>query len=73
MSQPDQTIYVGDNYFADILGAANAGLRPVLLDPDGLFPEAACPVISSLGELLGVLGCAIIVIDIYTDIATTTA
>ena len=54
-AQAAQTIYVGDNYFADILGAANAGLRPVLLDPDGLFPEAACPVISSLGELLELL------------------
>ena len=47
--QAGQTIYVGDNYFADILGAANAGLRPVLLDPEGLFPEAECPVIRSLG------------------------
>ena len=42
-AQPDQTIYVGDNYYADILGAANAGLRPVLLDPEGLFPEADMP------------------------------
>ena len=53
--QPEQTIYVGDNYYADIIGAAAAGLRPVLLDPEGLFPEAACPVISSLGELVGLL------------------
>ena len=48
---PDQTIYVGDNYYADVLGASNAGLRPVLLDPEGLFPEAECAVIASLGEL----------------------
>jgi HAD superfamily hydrolase (TIGR01549 family) len=54
-TQPQKTIYVGDNYYADILGAANAGLRPVLLDPEGLFPEAECPVITSLGELLGLL------------------
>jgi putative hydrolase of the HAD superfamily len=53
--QPEQTIYVGDNYYADIIGAAAAGLRPVLLDPEGLFPEATCPVISSLGELLSLL------------------
>jgi HAD superfamily hydrolase (TIGR01549 family) len=53
--QPGQTVYVGDNYYADSLGAANAGLRPVLLDPEGLFPEAACPVITSLGGLLGLL------------------
>ena len=55
-TRPEQTIYVGDNYFADILGAAEAGLRPVLLDPDGLFPEAACPVITSMNELLDVIG-----------------
>jgi HAD superfamily hydrolase (TIGR01549 family) len=54
-SQPEQTIYVGDNYYADILGATNAGLRPVLLDPEGLFPEAECPVISALGGLPGLL------------------
>jgi HAD superfamily hydrolase (TIGR01549 family) len=54
-SLPERTIYVGDNYYADILGATNAGLRPVLLDPEGLFPEAECPVISVLGELLEVL------------------
>jgi hypothetical protein len=30
-------------------------LRPVLLDPDGLFPEAACPVIHTIGGLRSVL------------------
>jgi len=54
-SQPERTIYVGDNYYADILGSTNAGLRPVLLDPDGLFPEAECPVITSLDGLLDII------------------
>ena len=54
-AQPDQTMYVGDNYYADILGAQDAGLHPVLLDPERLFPEASCPVITALGELLDVL------------------
>jgi HAD superfamily hydrolase (TIGR01549 family) len=54
-TRPEGTIYVGDNYYADILGAADAGLRPVLLDPEGLFPEAECPVITTLGGLLDVL------------------
>jgi putative hydrolase of the HAD superfamily len=54
-TRPEQTIYVGDNYFADILGATSAGLRPVLLDPEGLFPEAACPVITSLDGLLAII------------------
>ena len=45
------TLYIGDNYYADVVGARDAGLRPVLLDLDGLFPDADCPVIASLGEL----------------------
>jgi HAD superfamily hydrolase (TIGR01549 family) len=36
-----ETMYVGDNYYADIVGALRAGLRPVLYDPTGLFPETA--------------------------------
>ena len=50
-SCPECTIYVGDNYYADVVGAQRAGLQPVLLDPEGLFPDADCPVIRSLGEL----------------------
>jgi HAD superfamily hydrolase (TIGR01549 family) len=50
-SCPDCTIYVGDNYYADVIGALAAGIQPVLLDPEGLFPEAECYVVRSLGEL----------------------
>lgn len=52
---PERTIYVGDNYYADVIGAERAGIHPVLLDPEGLFPEAACSVISSLGVLKDIL------------------
>ena len=48
-------VYVGDNYYADVVGARGAGLWPVLLDPDNLFPEAGCPVIPSMGDLPGLL------------------
>jgi FMN phosphatase YigB (HAD superfamily) len=44
---PEQTLYIGDNYFADVVGARRAGLRPVLYDPKGLFHEPGCPVIAS--------------------------
>ena len=54
-SSPEQTVYVGDNYYADILGAQNAGLQPVLLDEKGLFPEAGCLVIERVEELVEVL------------------
>jgi FMN phosphatase YigB (HAD superfamily) len=50
-----QTIYVGDNYFADVIGARRAGLRPVLYDPKGIFHEPGCPVIASFEELIEVV------------------
>jgi FMN phosphatase YigB (HAD superfamily) len=52
---PEQTLYVGDNFFADVVGAQNANLTPILLDPDGIFPEATCTVVQSLGDLYGIL------------------
>lgn len=51
----EQMIYVGDNYYADIIGAQRAGLIPILIDPERVFPDAACTVIQSIGELLGLL------------------
>ncbi len=54
-SSPENIIYVGDNYYADIGGAKNAGIQPVLLDEKGLFPEAECPVISRLEELVEII------------------
>jgi FMN phosphatase YigB (HAD superfamily) len=50
-----ETMYVGDNYFADVVGSLRAGLRPVLYDPNGLFPDAACTVIESFGQLPALL------------------
>jgi putative hydrolase of the HAD superfamily len=46
-----ETMYVGDNYFADVVGSRRAGLRPVLYDPNGLFPDAGCDVITSFDQL----------------------
>ena len=54
-AKPEETIYVGDNYFADILGARNVGIQPILLDPYNYFPEADCHIIRSLTELEQVL------------------
>jgi putative hydrolase of the HAD superfamily len=52
---PNETMYIGDNYFADIIGARRAGLTPVLYDPNTLFPEADCTVIQSFAELSDLL------------------
>lgn len=48
---PEAAVYVGDNYYADVVGAHEAGVQPVLIDPEGLFPDADCPVITAIGEL----------------------
>ena len=48
---PEEAIYIGDNYFADILGAEKAGIQPVLLDPRSIFPEATCTVIHTIRDL----------------------
>ena len=50
--QPAHTLYVGDNYYADVIGSRNAGLHPILLDPDGVFHEMECEVIHELNDLL---------------------
>lgn len=59
----EETIYVGDNYFADVVGARNAGLKPILLDVDGVFEQPDCPVVSSHRELLDLLGQG----DVWSD------
>jgi putative hydrolase of the HAD superfamily len=46
------TIHVGDLYCVDIIGARNAGLRGVLLDEANLRPDADCPRVRSLDELV---------------------
>ena len=38
-SHAGETIYVGDNYFADVVGAQGAGIQPVLYDPAGVFDD----------------------------------
>ena len=54
--QPSQTIYVGDQYEIDCLGANRAGMRGILLDRGGYFEEVTnCPRIRSLAELTNYL------------------
>jgi FMN phosphatase YigB (HAD superfamily) len=47
----ENAVYVGDNYYADIVGALNAGIQPILMDPKDVFPDVECPVITSISEL----------------------
>ena len=50
-----EVMYVGDNYYADVVGARAAGLQPVLYDPLGIFPDPDCVTIKSFDELNSVI------------------
>jgi len=54
-ARAETTIHVGDLYHVDVVGARAAGLRGVLLDEANLYPEADCPRVTSLAELVGAL------------------
>ncbi len=47
-----QSVYIGDNYHADIIAARAAGMRPILYDRHGIFDNADCEVITELKQLL---------------------
>ena len=47
--------HVGDNYWADVLGARAAGLTPVLLDREGAVPNPDCARVANLEELVAML------------------
>lgn len=49
------TVYVGDNYYADVVGARRAGMLPVLYDPRGVFPDPDCTTIKSFDELISII------------------
>lgn len=55
-AEASEAIFVGDTYATDIGGAQLAGLRGVLMDHVGAYPDATCPRINSLPELESVLG-----------------
>ena len=50
-----EAIYVGDNYYADVIGSRRAGLQPVLYYPNMIFPDADCATIKSFEELISVI------------------
>jgi putative hydrolase of the HAD superfamily len=47
----DEAAHVGDLYHVDVVGARAAGLDAWLFDPTGLYADADCPRVASLGEL----------------------
>jgi len=54
--EAEDCYYVGDNFYADYLGAQGAGLNPILYDPEDLYDNSTYRRIRKLGELCTLLG-----------------
>ncbi|MGI8608173.1 MAG: HAD family hydrolase [Candidatus Dormibacteria bacterium] len=53
--QPADAWHIGDNYWADVMGARAAGLTPVLVDREGLVPNPDCVRVGGLTELVALV------------------
>jgi putative hydrolase of the HAD superfamily len=49
---PARTLYVGDIYTVDVVGARGAGLDAALLDTFGVYRDVDCPRLLTLGDVL---------------------
>ena len=52
---PEESLYVGDVYSVDYLGATGAGMQAVLMDIPGAYRDKSVPRVASLEELQTVL------------------
>jgi putative hydrolase of the HAD superfamily len=48
---PEESLYVGDVYSVDYLGATQAGMQAILMDVPGAYTEKGVPRVESLEEL----------------------
>ncbi len=52
---PEESLYVGDVYSVDYLGATGAGMQAMLMDVAGAYRDKGVPRVESLAELQMVL------------------
>jgi len=52
---PEHSLYVGDVYSVDYLGATAAGMQAVLFDVAGAYRDSGLPRVESLEELEAML------------------
>jgi putative hydrolase of the HAD superfamily len=52
---PPDALFVGDDHRWDVVGAQNAGLRPVLLEPVVSKPARECLTITNLADIIALL------------------
>lgn len=50
-ARPDESLYVGDVYSVDYVGARDAGMQAVLFDVAGAYSNRSLPRVESLAEL----------------------
>ena len=51
--EPEEALHVGDQYNADVVGAVGVGIKPLLIDRDGLLDHVPdCPKIRGLMQVL---------------------
>src|SRR6185437_16592579 len=50
-AQPESSLYVGDVYSVDYVGATHAGMQAMLFDVSGTYRESGLPRVESLQEL----------------------
>jgi HAD superfamily hydrolase (TIGR01549 family) len=48
---PESTMHVGDLFYVDVEGARNSGIRPMLIDPSGLYRDYDVDRVRTLDEL----------------------
>ena len=51
-AEPSETIYVGDNYWLDVLGAESAGIDAILFDRFSWFDQVDCTRITKISDLI---------------------
>jgi putative hydrolase of the HAD superfamily len=53
-AKPTESLYVGDQYNVDIVGARGAGMKGILIDRGDYYRDITdCPRIKNLGEVIG--------------------
>jgi HAD superfamily hydrolase (TIGR01549 family) len=51
-ARAEHSLYIGDNYWADVVGARRASVTPILFDPHHIFPKADCLILERIDDLL---------------------
>jgi HAD superfamily hydrolase (TIGR01549 family) len=53
LTDPKRVLYIGDNYFADVVGATQVGMDALLIDPRGVYAGMYEKRVRQLRDVLG--------------------